>query len=256
MLGRPACVAPGRSCAQRARERTATAGRWWLSAISSLSLCARVHVQPKSCVQSTWPRSRPRRHGVVSPFDFLLSNHCRRSGGNYHCPVTSTVSDTLLELARRDLATRERLASDGSLFNGYHPEMQQVHEENAAVLDTIISEHGWPTTAAVGREAAEAAWLIAQHAIGLPAFQRRCLSLLQAAATGDVPAWHPAMLLDRICVFEGRPQVFGTSFDWDEAGEMSPLPIDNAAEVDARRASVGLPPLASAIERHRRRSRA
>ena len=43
--------------------------------------------------------------------------------------------ETLLAAARRDLETRERLVRDGSLFDGYHPEMEAVHLENAALLE-------------------------------------------------------------------------------------------------------------------------
>lgn len=158
----------------------------------------------------------------------------------------------LKSLAEQDLRIRERLAADLSLFEGYHPEMREVHERNAAVLDRMIREGGWPTSAAVGEDGAEAAWLIVQHAIGMPPFQRRCLKLLQeAAAKGLVPPWQPAMLLDRICVFEGKPQVYGTSFDWDEEGRMSPCPIGDPASVDERRAAAGLPPLADAVARQR-----
>lgn len=60
----------------------------------------------------------------------------------------------------------------------------------------------------------------------------------------DGPAAHAAFLEDRIAVLEGRPQRFGTQFDWDARGELSPQPIDDPAGVDARRATVGLEPLA------------
>lgn len=165
------------------------------------------------------------------------------------------IRDTLLRLAHRDRETRERLAADGSLFAGYHPEMEAVHRANAAQLERILDLHGWPTAALAGEEGAEAAWLIAQHAIGLPAFQRRCLAELEAAAAAkQAPAWQPAMLLDRIRVFEGRPQRYGTSFDWDEDGLMSPLPIEAPERVDEWRAAVGLPPLTVSVERQRQQS--
>jgi hypothetical protein len=164
----------------------------------------------------------------------------------------STFADQLVSMADHDLAVRARLASDGSLFHGYHPEMRAVHEENAAALEHIIAQSGWPRADLVGEQGAEAAWLIVQHAIGWPAFQRRCLDLLQReASAGRIPAWQPARLLDRIRTFEGRPQVYGTSFDWDDAGQMSPLPIEDAERVDERRARVGLEPLADAVARHR-----
>lgn len=164
----------------------------------------------------------------------------------------AALAERLLAMAQRDLTVRSRLARDGSLFRGYHPEMRAVHDDNAAALDLIVAEHGWPTVELVGSEAAEAAWLIVQHAISWPEFQRRCLDVLQReAGAGRIPPWQPAMLLDRIRTFEGRLQVFGTSFDWDDDGQMSPLPIEDAEQVDERRASIGLGPLSDAVARHR-----
>ncbi len=166
--------------------------------------------------------------------------------------MDAKLKQMLLSLARRDLETRDALAADGTLFEGYHPKMRLVHEENAATLSSIVSEHGWPSRALVGEDAAEAAWLIAQHAIALPDFQRRCLEALETAASnGEVPAWQPAMLLDRIRVLEGKPQVYGTNFDWSDDGQMSPRPIEEPEGVDERRARVGLPPLATAVARQR-----
>jgi hypothetical protein len=56
-----------------------------------------------------------------------------------------------------------------------------------------------------------------------------------------------AYLADRIAVLEGRPQRFGSQFDWDEDGALSPAPILEPDTVDVRRAQLGLPPLAQTI---------
>jgi len=161
--------------------------------------------------------------------------------------------DRLVAMATHDAAVRERLAADGSLFDGYHPEMQAVHDANADEFEAILLEQGWPDQSLVAEDGSEAAWLIVQHAIARPDLQRRVLTLLEAAAArGDVPAWQPAFLSDRIRTLEGRPQLYGTQFDWDANGEMSPLPIEDPAGVDARRAGIGLPPLAETIAHHRR----
>jgi hypothetical protein len=158
----------------------------------------------------------------------------------------------LLQMAAEDLRTREELASEGSLFGGYHPRMREVHERNAARLLAILDEHGWPGRSRVGEEAADAAWLVLQHAIGNPPLQRRGLAMLRKAAEqGDIPALQVAMLEDRIRCFEGKGQRFGTQFDWDERGLMSPLPLEDEETVDARRMEVGLRPLQEEIRRHR-----
>jgi hypothetical protein len=161
------------------------------------------------------------------------------------------VRQRLLALIAEDERVRAELAADGSLFDGYHPRMEAVHVANARALEAMLPG-GWPGRERAGEDGAEAAWRIVQHAIGLPAFQRRCLALIEAAITaGDAPAWQAAYLSDRIRTFEGRPQFYGTQFDWDDMGEMSPLPIEDEANVDARRLALGLPSLAEVTARHR-----
>ncbi len=151
-----------------------------------------------------------------------------------------------------DERVREELASDGQLYEGYHPRMAEVHQKHGARLAEIIDEHGWPVKSLVGADGAEAAWLIVQHDIGNPSLQRRCLKLIgEAVKRGEAPAWQMALLTDRIRVFEGRPQIYGTQYDWDEHGEMSPCEIEDAENVDERRRSVGLSPLADNTRRQR-----
>lgn len=154
------------------------------------------------------------------------------------------IAAALMEMARADVETREALAASGALFGGYHPEMRAVHEANADRLLSLVEAGGWPLARYVGEEAAEAAWLIAQHAVSRPNVMRRSLAELdRAAAAGDAPGWQAAYLADRVRVLEGRPQRYGTQRDWSDDGVMRPLPIEDEADVDARRAAVGLAPL-------------
>lgn len=166
--------------------------------------------------------------------------------------MNDELRERLLAMAAEDERVRAELAADGSLFQGYHPRMAEVHRRNAAELVGIIAEHGWPGKGLVGEEGAHAAWLILQHAIGDPPLQRRGLELLrEAEGRGEVSAWQAALLEDRVRFFEGRPQRYGTQFDWDEEGRLSPLPVEDPAGVDERRAEVGLPPLAEDVRRKR-----
>ena len=152
---------------------------------------------------------------------------------------------TLLELQRRDMDYRDELIRRGTLGNGYDPGMAKIHADNADALARIIDDlDGFPTVDIVGPEASAAAWLVVQHAIGSPDFMRRCRDLLATAvATGTGDAVQLAYLTDRIAVFEGRPQRYGTQFNWDAAGELSPQGVMHEAAVDARRRSLGWPPL-------------
>src|SRR5690606_11847158 len=110
----------------------------------------------------------------------------------------------------------------------------------------------WPDRKRFGDDGAAAAFLILQHAISRPDLQRSGLALLVAGVErGEANALDVAYLADRIAVYEGRPQLFGTQFDWDADGLLSPAPLADPEGVEARRAEIGLPPLASTIERMR-----
>jgi len=154
----------------------------------------------------------------------------------------------LVAAARRDLETRARLVESGELFGGYHPEMEKVHDENAALLARVFDDIGWPGRREFGDDGAGAAFLILQHAIGHPDLQRRGLALiLDAIPEGQANPLDAAYLADRIAIFEGAEQTFGTQFDWDANGQLSPAPVRDPESLDERRASVGLPPIAETI---------
>lgn len=159
----------------------------------------------------------------------------------------------LIGMLNENRTLRSSLAADGSLFQGYNEQMRALHNKHAKALADIVDAKGWPGLALVGEDGCASAWMIAQHAIGLPRFMRACLEMIEAAvAKGDAPRWQAALLTDRIRWLEGKPQVYGTQFDWDEKGELNPLPIENPAGVDARRAMADLTPLAEGIVQRRK----
>jgi hypothetical protein len=147
----------------------------------------------------------------------------------------------LLAMRAEDERVREELAETGELFDGYHPTMEAVHLKNAARLEEMLAENGWLGKSLVGEDGAEAVWLIVQHAISRPDLQRRFLPLLKAQIErGENPAWQAAFLEDRILSFEGKPQIYGSQFDWNERDAMSPNEIFDPEKIDERRAAVGL----------------
>lgn len=151
------------------------------------------------------------------------------------------IAEQIIHLKKADLKLRDRLIQDGLLGEGYNEEMKELHNNNARELEEIIKSIGYPSIDKVGKEANEAAWLIIQHAIGQPDFMRKCLSLLEnAVLENKANPMNLAYLTDRIAVFEEKPQRYGTQFDWDEQGELSPQPFDDLHLVNQRRKAIGL----------------
>ncbi len=166
------------------------------------------------------------------------------------------IAEIIIGLKNADLELRERLILNGQLGGGYNEEMASLHNKNANTLDKIIDKIGYPTVDKVGKEASNAAWLVIQHSIGQPSFMKRCAKLLESAVKENkAELINLAYLTDRIAVFENKPQLYGTQFDWDENGKLSPNHFDELSKVNQRRKSVGLNTLEEQTEVVRRQAK-
>jgi hypothetical protein len=159
--------------------------------------------------------------------------------------INEALRRALIAMRDEDLSVREELLEAGRLGGRYVPRMEEVHRGNAARLREIIAQHGWPTQDITGEDGAQAAWLVVQHAVGEPEFQRAVLGLMQALVAQErAPAWHAAYLEDRIALHEGRPQRYGSQWiDDARDGRTRPWKLAEPERIDELRASVGLAPL-------------
>jgi hypothetical protein len=153
----------------------------------------------------------------------------------------------LVELGRQDEALRRnpKAANPDAAFAKRMAQEDKAREQR---LGAIIDAKGWPAISMVGPEAAAAAWTVAQH--GSITFLKRCLPLMQAA--GDKLEINPqqlALSIDRARVESGKPQVYGSQLRDGKNGKLEPDPIEDREHVDARRAAMGMEPLASYLAR-------
>ena len=58
--------------------------------------------------------------------------------------------------------------------------------------------------------------------------------------TSEIP-----FLTDRILLNEGKKQLYGTQYEFDQQGNIIPRPIDSVTKVDERRGEYGLIPSTS-----------
>lgn len=159
--------------------------------------------------------------------------------------INDDLRSELLAMRAEDSRVRQYLLDSGALGGAYVPQMEAVHVRNASRLRELIAVHGWPDEHIAGRDGAEAAWLIVQHAIGEPEFQRAMLEVLRAcAAHNRVPFWHVAYLEDRIAMLEGRPQQYGTQWIDDPVdGRIRPWKLADPIRVNELRRTAGIGPL-------------
>ena len=158
----------------------------------------------------------------------------------------------LLNMVKEDYNMQNELAKKTNSFESYPQELEAIHLRNAENLRKIIYQIGWPTVDKVGSEAAYAAWIILQNAISSPELHRESIPILMdMAKKNEIIPSEVAVLYDRMCYFEMRPQKYGTQFEFDENGVLNPWMIEDVENVDKYRKEVGLPPLNDSIIRMR-----
>ncbi len=126
-------------------------------------------------------------------------------------------------------------------------EMREIDTANHTWLKKVVEDSGWPMTSQVGKDGANAAWLLLQHADDDRPFQAHCLELMKQAPAGEVDAKDVAMLTDRVMVKQTGKQLYGTQVKIVN-GRCEVVPLTEPDRVDELRKQVGFPPLAEYLK--------
>jgi hypothetical protein len=158
----------------------------------------------------------------------------------------------LLQMAEQDQAIRYEWIQGG--VDRPQPEvlrrMAAIDERNLNRMKAIINTYGWPGPEVVGVDGTEAAFLIVQHAEHNFQFQT-LPRVMDAFRNGKLSGPNYALLLDRVLVGDGQPQIYGTQakpFDQWTGKEPVLYPVVDGIYIDKRRAEVGLGPLAEYLK--------
>jgi hypothetical protein len=179
---------------------------------------------------------------VVPIFAILLSaSACSGSG------INQELQTELLEMARADQGLRDRamalmqgLPESQAEFMLFIDEQNELNTKNFARLEEIVATYGWPGRSLVGAEGTDAALIIFSHAT---LDQQKALlpMLREAVAAGQMTALQLARREDSILVNDGKSQIYGTYFVSDSDGHPMLAPVQDPANLEERRSSVGLP---------------
>ena len=153
----------------------------------------------------------------------------------------------LLKLVQQDQAIRNELIRKGVVNpdKAILTRMQALDTANTKRMRAIVGKYGWPSRQFVGQDGADAAFLLVQHADH--AFQKEMSPHVEKAfRRGELTGQSYALFVDRVRVGEGKAQIYGTQAKrFEEWNGREPVlqPIEDEANVDKRRADVGLPRL-------------
>lgn len=157
--------------------------------------------------------------------------------------------DELVAMAASDQAARQAWIGDG-MKHGSPAEkhMLELDAQHLSRLRAIFLQQGFPDAAQIGRDGVEDFWLLAQHAASDAPFMAEVLKQAEPLMLkGDLPHRDFALMVDRVRLQQGKPQVYGSQTSVKD-GHFVLKPLEDPAHVDQRRASMGLMPEAEYLK--------
>ncbi len=170
-----------------------------------------------------------------------LSARQERIESHYDKQLMKQLQDIVLSDQRIRYEYISARGSDQISADSLLREMNRIDSINILDICNILDTRGFVGDNVVG-PACGAFWTVIQHAS--TTLQKKYLPVFrEAAARGDLTMEQVAMMEDRINVFEGRPQKYGTQIVNNQHGVPIVAPLLDAAHVDQWRQEVGMMPL-------------
>lgn len=135
----------------------------------------------------------------------------------------------------------------------FAPRFKQIDNENTKDLTDLIKIYQWFTISKFGKVTDNNAWLLVQHADEQPQLQNQVLSILSDLyKSKETRPENYAYLFDRVAasfsdLSKRKLQRYGTQGACTGPGTWAPIPIEEPALVDVRRAEVGLSTMAEYV---------
>lgn len=154
--------------------------------------------------------------------------------------------EIIMQGLRTEMSGETRLA----YINRTEHHFDRVSAENTRRLRAILRILSWQELTALSPNAAEQAFSLISHSNDI-AFKREMASHFeQLARAGQMRGDRVAILVDDIALAEGRAQIYGTNLECHH-GIYQPKPIEAVETLDARRAALGLNPIAEYVAESR-----
>jgi len=119
---------------------------------------------------------------------------------------------------------------------------------NLIKIKAILDQYGWLGAAEVGQQGNTTLFLVIQHA-DLATQQHYLPIMREAVKNGKAAASSLALLIDRVALGEGKKQIYGSQISMLIGAKTATVsPLEDPDNVDKRRASVGLNPIADYVK--------
>jgi hypothetical protein len=159
----------------------------------------------------------------------------------YEAGLNKELIEELKIIQERDQRYRGAMAEADEDLQDLWASQNELDSMNLVRIKEIIDEYGYPGKSMVGYHSG-VAFLVIQHS-DLETQEAYFPILKEAADAGEMRWSSLALLIDRIRMGKGQKQLYGSQITQNEQGEYIVYPIEDEANVNKRRAEVGLQPL-------------
>jgi len=166
----------------------------------------------------------------------------------------NSVTQQLLKISDLDRRYRDQIEFTESKYGQQSKELKALYDEmdradstNLIQVESILKKYGWLGSDKIGRQANVTLFLVIQHS-GLSTQEKYLPLIREAVKKGNAQARNLALLEDRVAIFKGNLQNYGSQLFWSkETNKYFILPLADPDNVDRRRAEVGLQPLSEYV---------
>ena len=151
----------------------------------------------------------------------------------------------LLAMRDRDQKAREDCPTGNpdDQMKCYAKVGETVDKLHTQRLEEIVRRLGVPTAEMVGPDGVRAFFLVLQHSPSLELKKKSVKGIKKAFEAKVLSAWDYVGFTDRLLSNLGKPQVYGSNFDFKD-GKLVMSRTKDRKNLDARRKKMGLPPIA------------
>lgn len=173
-----------------------------------------------------------------------------KAEANVNKPLAATLDSIYVE----DQKYRQQIAGIEKQYGWESPEMKNhwkiITEKdslNLIVVKAILDKYGWLGADVVGEQGNSTLFLVIQHSD--QETQEKYLPMMRdAVKKGKARGSSLALLEDRVALGQGKRQIYGSQIGRDPETKLYYVsPLEDPANVDKRRAEVGIEPLAQYV---------
>ncbi len=119
-------------------------------------------------------------------------------------------------------------------------QMHQIDSVNQVQVKAILNQYGWLAKSKVGQKASDAIFYVVQHS-NKELMKQYLPDLQKLARQQEASPIHAAMMEDRLLMWEGKKQKYGTQGYGTPTRKLFIWPIQDPAKVNELRKQVGFP---------------